>query len=420
MEKAKSWSIPKRFIWEAYKRVKANRGAAGVDDQSIEEFDADLKNNLYKLWNRMSSGSYFPPPVKRVQIDKRDGGKRPLGIPTVSDRVAQAVVKGYLEPELEKHFHPDSYGYWPGKSALEAVGVARQRCWRHAWVLDLDIRAYFDSIPHELLLRAVRKHTNCAWVLLYIERWLKAPVQLEDGTLEPRQKGSPQGSVVSPLLANLFLHWAFDRWMVRNHPEIPFERFADDLLCHCDTEHQARILKDELEKRFAECGLELHPDKTHIVYCKDDDRRGTYAHEKFDFLGYTFRARRSKNRWGKYFVNFSPGVSNRATKAIREEIRCWQLRCRVDRWIDDLARMFNPMIRGWINYYGRYYKSALYPTLRHLDRHLAGWAMAKYKRLRRHRRRAEHWIHKVALRDLTLFAHWPLLHRATTGTVRAG
>jgi len=420
LEKAKSWSIPKRFIWEAYKRVKANRGAAGVDDQSIEEFDADLKNNLYKLWNRMSSGSYFPPPVKRVQIDKRDGGKRPLGIPTVSDRVAQAVVKGYLEPELEKHFHPDSHGYRPGKSALEAVGVARQRCWRHAWALDLDIRAYFDSIPHELLLRAVRKHTNCAWVLLYIERWLKAPVQLEDGTLEPRQKGSPQGSVVSPLLANLFLHWAFDRWMVRNHPEIPFERFADDLLCHCDTEHQARILKDELEKRFAECGLELHPDKTHIVYCKDDDRRGTYAHEKFDFLGYTFRARRSKNRWGKYFVNFSPGVSNRATKAIREEVRCWQLRCRVDRWIDDLARMFNPMIRGWINYYGRYYKSALYPTLRHLDRHLAGWAMAKYKRLRRHRRRAEHWIHKVALRDPTLFAHWPLLHRATTGTVRAG
>jgi RNA-directed DNA polymerase len=420
LDQAKSWSIPKRFVWEAYKRVKANRGAAGVDDQSIEEFEADLKNNLYKLWNRMSSGSYFPPPVKRVQIDKRDGGKRPLGIPTVSDRIAQAVVKGYLEPELEKHFHPDSYGYRHGKSALEAVGVARQRCWRHAWVLDLDIRAYFDSIPHELLLRAVRKHTNCAWVLLYIERWLKAPVQLEDGTLEPREKGSPQGSVISPLLANLFLHWAFDRWMVRHHPEMPFERFADDILCHCDTERQARILRGELEKRFAECGLELHPDKTRIVYCKDDDRRGTYAHEKFDFLGYTFRARRSKNRWGKYFVNFSPGVSNAATKAIRDAIRCWQLRCRADKWIDDLARMFNPIIRGWINYYGRYYKSALYPTLRHLDRRLAHWAMAKYKRLRRHRRRAEHWIREVASRDPALFAHWPLLHRATTGTVRAG
>lgn len=228
MDKAKSWSIPKRWVWEAYKRVKANRGAAGVDNQSIEEFEADLQNNLYRLWNRMSSGSYFPPPVKRVQIDKRDGGKRLLGIPTVSDRVAQGVVKGYLEPELERYFHPDSYGYRPGKSALDAVGVARKRCWRYDWALHLDIRAYFDSILHELLLKAVRKHTECAWVLLYIERWLKAPVQLEDGTLEPREKGSPQGSVVSPLLSNLFLHYTFDRWMAKHHPDIPFERFAVD------------------------------------------------------------------------------------------------------------------------------------------------------------------------------------------------
>jgi group II intron reverse transcriptase/maturase len=199
LDKAKPWSIPKQQVWEAYKRVKANRGAAGVDDQSIEEFERDLKNNLYKLWNRMSSGSYFPLPVKRVQIAKRGGGTRPLGIPTVADRIAQAVVKAYLEPELEKYFHPDSYGYRPGKSALQAVGVARERCWRYAWALDLDIRAFFDSIPHELLLRAVRKHTDCPWALLYIERLLKAPVQLEDGALEPREKGTPQGSVVSPL-----------------------------------------------------------------------------------------------------------------------------------------------------------------------------------------------------------------------------
>ena len=288
-----------------------------MDDQSIEEFEKDLKNNLYKLWNRMSSGSYLPPPVKRVQIDKRGGGKRPLGIPTVSDRIAQAVVKGYLEPELEKHFHPDSYGYRPGKSALQAVGKARQRCWRYAWVLDLDIKAFFDSVPHELLLRAVRKHTDCRWVLLYVERWLKAPVQLDDGTLQPREKGTPQGSVVSPLLSNLFLHYTFDRWMAKHHPNIPFERFADDLLCHCNSEEQARELKDILERRFADCGLELHPSKTKIVYCKDDDRRGNYPNEKFDFLGYEFRPRRSKNRWGKFFVNFSPGVSKAATKAIR-------------------------------------------------------------------------------------------------------
>jgi len=415
LDKAKSWSIPKRWVGDAYKRVKANRGAAGVDEQTIEEFERDLANNLYKLWNRMSSGSYFPPPVKRVHIDKRGGGNRPLGIPTVSDRIAQAVVKGYLEPELEKHFHPNSYGYRPGKSALDAVGVARERCWRYAWLLDLDIRSYFDSISHELLLRAVRRHTDCPWVLLYIERWLKAPVQLEDGTLEPREKGSPQGSVISPLLANLFLHYTFDRWMTKHYPDVPFERFADDALCHCVSEEQAKKLREALERRFAECGLQLHPEKTKIVYCKDDDRRGNFLHEKFDFLGYSFQARRSKNHWGKFFVNFSPGVSNAATKAIREEIRGWQLRCRIDRWIDDLARMFNPIIRGWITYYGRYYKSALYPTLRYLDQGLAAWAMAKYKRLRRHRRRAEQWVCKTALRDPRLFAHWPLLHHAPTG-----
>jgi RNA-directed DNA polymerase len=415
LDKAKSWSIPKLYVWDAYKRVKANRGAAGVDDQTIEEFERDLANNLYKLWNRMSSGSYFPPPVKRVNIEKRGGGFRPLGIPTVSDRIAQAVVKGYLEPELEKHFHPDSYGYRPGKSALDAVGVARERCWRYAWVLDLDIKSYFDTISHELLLRAVRKHTDCPWVLLYIERWLKAPVQLEDGTLEPRERGTPQGSVISPLLSNLFLHYTFDKWMARNHPDIPFERFADDAVCHCVNESQAKILKEALEKRFAECGLQIHPEKTKIVYCKDDDRRGNSKNESFDFLGYSFRARRSKNRFGKFFVNFSPGVSNAAAKAIREEIRRWQLRCRIDKWIDDLARMFNPVIRGWITYYGRYYKSALYPTFRYLDQCLANWATAKYKRLRRHRQRAGQWVSKTASRDPRLFDHWPLLRRAATG-----
>ena len=220
---------------------------------------------------------------------------------------------------------------------------------------------------------------------------------------------------MSPILANLFLHYAFDRWMAEHYPSIPFERFADDILCHCHSEEQAKALKDALERRFTACGLELHPTKTKIVYCKDDDRRGTYPHERFDYLGYTFRARRSKNRWGKYFVNFSPGVSNVATKAIREEIRNWQLRCRVDKWIDDLARMFNPIIRGWITYYGRFYKSALYPTLRYLDLRLTQWAMAKYKRLKRHRRRATHWIRRASLRDPTLFAHWPVLRRAAAG-----
>ena len=406
MEKAKPFSISKREVWEAYKRVKANQGAAGVDGQSIAEFESDLSNNLYKLWNRLASGSYFPPPVRRVDIPKGDGRTRPLGIPTVADRIAQMVVKRYLEPEVDKHFHPDSYGYRPGKSALDAVGQARERCWRYDWVLDLDIKGFFDNLDHELMMRAVRKHTDCPWVLLYIERWLKAPVQMPDGTLVDRDRGTPQGGVISPLLANLFLHYTFDVWMQHNHPDIPFERYADDAVCHCRTEAQAQRLRQELEQRFAACRLELHPQKTKIVYCKDDDRRGSYPQERFDFLGYTFRPRRSKNRWGKYFVNFSPAASAEAMRDFRRELRRWHLHTRSDKSLEDLSRMFNPVLRGWVNYYSRFYKSALYPTFQHLDRLLVRWAMRKYKRLRGHQRRAAHWLRRIARSQPNLFAHW--------------
>lgn len=349
--------------------------------------------------------------MKRVEIPKNDGGVRPLGIPTVADRIAQAVVKAELEPNLERHFHEDSYGYRPNKSALQAVGVARQRCWRRDWVLDLDIRAFFDQIEHDLLMRAVRKHTDKVWVRLYIERWLKAPVQLPDGNQHRRERGSPQGSVISPLLANLFLHYAFDKWMADHHSNIWFERYADDICCHCRSEAQAKWLMNTLEKRFRDCGLELHPDKSKIVYCQDTDRRLDYPCTSFDFLGYRFRPRRSKSREGKYFVNFSPAISNKAAKRIRQKIKGWQLRCRIDKRIDDLARMFNPVIQGWINYYGGYCKSALYPTLRYLDGCLACWAMAKYKQLRRHRRRAGQWIAAIAKRSPGLFVHWRLMKR---------
>jgi group II intron reverse transcriptase/maturase len=266
VNKAKPFCISKWEVWEAYRRVKANQGAAGVDGQSISEFEVDLKNNLFKIWNRMSSGSYFPPPVRRVDIPKENGRMRPLGIPTVADRIAQTVVKRCLEPILEEYFHPDSYGYRPGKSAIEAVGTARQRCWRYDWVLDLDIKGFFDSIDHCLLMRAVRKHTDCKWVLLYIERWLKAPVQLADGGLIHRGKGTPQGGVISPLLANLFLHYAFDKWIQRHYPRIPFERYADDGICHCRSKAEAEGLRVAIERRFAECGLELNLQKTKIVY----------------------------------------------------------------------------------------------------------------------------------------------------------
>ena len=414
MDKAKPFNIPKREVWEAYKRVRANQGAAGVDGQSIAEFEQDLSNNLYKLWNRLSSGSYFPPPVRRVDIPKATGGTRPLGIPTVTDRIAQMVVKRYLEPLLEPLFHEDSYGYRPGKSAIQAVGTARQRCWRRDWVLDLDIKGFFDNIDHGLLIRAVRKHTDCKWVLLYTERWLKAPVRFADGTLEARDRGTPQGGVISPLLANLFLHYALDAWMVRNHPDIPFERYADDGIYHCANLAQAERLKALVEQRLTDCGLALHPDKTKIVYCKDTRRRGDYPRHKFDFLGYTFRPRKSKNRRGEYFVSFSPAVSNKAATAIRRTMRRWALHQRSDKSLEDLAGIVNPALRGWINYYGRFYKSALYPPLRHLDRYLTRWAMRKYKGLKGRKRRAAQWLARIARRQPWLFAHWQSL-KATAG-----
>jgi RNA-directed DNA polymerase len=275
---AKPYVIPKRLVWEAYQRVKANRGAAGVDGESLAAFEKDLKGNLNKVWNRMSSGSYFPPPVRLVEIPKDNGGKRPLGIPTVADRVAQTVVKMVFEPLVEPVFHQDSYGYRPGRSALDAVGVARKRCWGADWVIDLDIKGFFDSISHDLVERAVAHHTDLPWVRLYVGRWLRAPVQRPDGTLEERTKGTPQGGVISPLLANLFLHYAFDLWMQRTFPRVQFERYADDAIVHCRSKGQARAVLEAIRGRFEQCGLERHPVKTRIVYCKDDDRPGEYEH----------------------------------------------------------------------------------------------------------------------------------------------
>jgi len=406
---AKPFSISKKVVWEAYKRVKANQGAAGVDSESVEEFERDLKNNLYKIWNRMSSGTYFPPPVRSVAIPKKDGGERRLGIPTVSDRIAQTVVKLYLEPLVEPHFHPDSYGYRPKKSAADALATARQRCWRHDWVIDLDIRGFFDNLDHALIMRAVGKYTQCPWILLYVKRWLEAPAQQEDGTLVPRTRGTPQGGVASPLLANIFLHLAFDNWMRETHPYVPFERYADDIVAHCKTKNQARQVLESIKRRLEQCRLEVHPEKTKIVYCKDDDRRGGHTQEKFNFLGYTFRPRRSKNRWGKFFISFTPAMSNEAAKKMRQEMRRWHINLRSDKAIDDLARMWNPVLRGWIQYFGRFYKSAMYPVFRHFNGLLVRWAMRKYKRLQRHRLRAERWLGGIARREPRLFAHWHLL-----------
>ena len=408
MSEAKPFCITKWEVWEAYQGVKANQGAAGVDEESIEDFERNLKGNLYKIWNRMSSGSYFPPPVRTVRIPKAKGGERKLGIPTVSDRIAQQVVKSRLEPMVEPLFHADSYGYRPGKSALDAVKKARERCWREDWIIDLDIKGFFDNIRQDLLMRAVKHEAKEQWVVLYIERWLKAPMQEEDGQLIAREKGTPQGGVISPLLANLFLHYAFDRWLGKRYPQLKFERYADDAIVHCRTEREAQEVRAAIAARLEECGLELHPEKTKVVYCKDDIRGEGYLNEKFDFLGYTFRPRRSITRKGKLFIGFSPAVSDDAVKKIRGEIRSWKLHLCSGTTLEELARKFNPIVRGWLQYYGRYYRSALNAPMRHLDRTLARWAERKYKKLRGHKRRARSWIERLSRRDPTLWAHWQM------------
>ena len=418
MDEAKPFKIPKRDVWEAFKRVKANQGAAGVDGQSIADFEANLKGNLYKLWNRMSSGSYFPQPVRRVDIPKADSGTRPLGIPTIADRVAQEVARRFLEPSLEPVFHPDSYGYRPGKSAIDAVRTARQRCWRYDWVLDLDVRAFFDTIDWELMLKAVRQHTDCPWVLLYIERWLQAPVQMGDGSIVARTAGTPQGGVISPLLANLFMHYVFDMWMTREFPRIPFERYADDAICHCRSLEEAQTLWRALSERLAACKLVLHPEKTKIVYCKDANRRGDFPNIRFDFLGYQFRAR--KTMWkGKPAHSFLPAVSPKALTRISRDIRRWTLHHRSDKSLVELAAIYNPTIRGWITYYSHFYKTRLRPTLVRIDVYVIRWARRKYKRLVHQTRGARDWFERLRRTAPRLFAHWPLCHGSgrTSGAV---
>lgn len=409
MDKTKSYEISKTVVWEAYKKVKANKGAAGIDNESIKVFEESLKDNLYKIWNRMSSGSYFPPPVKAVEIPKKSGGVRILGIPTVSDRIAQMTAKMYFEPLVEPYFHQDSYGYRANKSAIDAVAITRKRCWRYNWVLEFDIRGLFDNIDHELLMTAVKKHTDCKWVILYIERWLKTPFQNREGKVIKRTSGTPQGGVISPVLANLFLHYVFDKWMEINCPNNPWARYADDGIAHCKTRQEAENLLEKLKERFGKCKLELHPDKTKIVYCKDDDRKEEHEEIKFDFLGYTFRPRRSKSKYGKFFINFTPAVSNKAKKAIRKVIHDWRMHLKPDKNLNDLSKMFNPIIRGWINYYCCFYKSGLYPVLRHINMALTRWVRRKYKKFGKHRKRAEVWLGKIARRDPKLFSHWQMV-----------
>ncbi len=408
--KVKSFDISKYLIVEAWRKVEANAGAPGVDGVSVSGFRADLRDNLYKVWNRMSAGSYMPGAVRAVEIPKDHGaGVRVLGVPNVADRVAQTAAAIVLEEKLEPIFHRDSYGYRRGRSALDALATTRRRCWEQDWVVDLDVRAFFDSVDHDLMLKAVAHHTDERWVLLCIERWLKAPIQMPDGTLVARERGTPQGSPISPVLANLFMHYAFDRWMDREHPAYRFERYADDAVVHCDSGDQARRLVRSISERLGSVGLELHPGKTKVVYCKDGKRRGTAEHTSFDFLGYTFRARVVRGRRG-FFVSFNPAMSNKARKAVGTQIRGWHLNRRSGHDLSGIAAEVNPQVRGWINYYGRFYRSTLYSLATRIDEHLVRWAMQKYKRLRGHTTRAWAWLKAVRQREPALFAHWQIAH----------
>jgi RNA-directed DNA polymerase len=403
----KAFEISKRLIWDAYQKVKANKGAAGVDRQTLTEFARDEKNNLYKIWNRMSSGTYFPPPVRAVEIPKSGGGVRVLGVPTVADRIAQTVVAMVLEPGVEKVFHPDSYGYRPGRSALDAVDTCQRRCWEQQWVLDLDIQGFFDNVPHEPILAAVRKHSELAWVSLYVQRWLVAPIQATDGSLHARDRGTPQGSAISPVLANLFMHYAFDAWLGREQPQVRFERYCDDIIVHCHSQAQAKFIRNVIAGRLWRFGLRLHPEKTRIVHCPQGDRDRQQADVEFTFLGYTFRPRYARTHSGGWRTGFLPAVSKAAMKSMARVIRGWRLGRRTDLSFREVATMVNRIVSGWINYYGRFYKSRLIAFLAsRLNPHLVKWACRKFKHLHRSPAKARRRIAQIATEFPGIFIHW--------------
>jgi len=418
-DRTKSLPITKLMVWDGYLSVKRNKGGTGVDQMTIEELEKDLGNKLYKLWNRMSSGSYFPPEVRRVMIPKGGKGYRPLGIPTVLDRIAQSVVKAYIEPRLEAIFHESSYGYRPGRSAHQALERARANCREHDWVIDLDIKGFFENIDQRLLLKALEKHVTEKWVMMYVKRWLGAGVLHEDGRREKAEKGTPQGGVISPLLANLYLHYAFDVWISRKKSYIQFERYADDIIVHCKTEEEAIELLKQIEERLKECGLEINPDKTRIVYCKDSNRKGkTKRPKKFTFLGYDFKPRKRMNRSsGKRFVGFDLGISAKAKVKIKSALRVEMKNLTADISLEEIAGMLNARLRGWIGYYARFSQWDTRVVWHWLNYRLVLWRRKHFKRHKNGSRSATRWLYSCYTRSPSLFEHWRL---AAPGRVLRG
>lgn len=403
---SRSFNIPKQRVYDAWKLVKANKGGAGTDGVSLEKFEENLKDNLYKIWNRMTSGSYMPPPVRGVDIPKGEGKTRRLGIPTVGDRIAQAVVKLTIEPQLDPIFHEDSYGYRPGKSAHDAIEVTRKRCWQNDWLLEFDIRGMFDNIPHELIMKALGHHTQERWLLLYCDRWLTASMIGPTGEIMERTRGTPQGGVISPLLMNLFMHYAFDEWMGREFPELSWVRFADDGCVHARSRQEAEKVMERLGSRLREVGLEMHPDKTRIVYCRDANRRGDFRPDIFTFLGFDFRPRSAKSRRGT-FTSFLPSVGKRQLKEMRRRIKHeFKLKRKLHWSLSAIAEMVNPVLRGWLQYYGAFCGSEMLSLWRYMNQVLCNWAVRKYKGLNRGQSNGFNLLKRAFRARPKLFVHW--------------
>lgn len=405
MSGSKGFEIPKELVWRAYKDVRANRGAPGYDGVTITEFDRRRDRNLYKIWNRLVSGAYFPPPVLEKKIPKLTGGERVLGIPTLSDRIAQGAIKIFLEAQLNPLFHSDSYGYRPDKSAHQALEVTKRRCWQYGWVLEIDIKGFFDNVRHDLVLKALKHHKVPKWVTLYCERWLKAPMVTKDCVVTKRSVGTPQGGVISPLLANLVLHYAVDVWMQRSHPKSPFARYADDLVCHCKSMREAEKLKSSLRKRLAEVGLELNIEKTRVVYVDTFQRYNVPT--QFTFLGYDFKLRLLKDPKGQLFRKTMPGASMKAMKRMTEIVKSWKIHRSTKENLDDFARRYNATVRGWINYYGKFwYRNFSYRLWSAVQSRLLKWTRNKF---RVSKREAERILKNEQRERPKLFAHWCLL-----------
>jgi RNA-directed DNA polymerase len=404
-QQGKPFDVGKGEVQRAWEKVRGARGAPGADGVTIAEFEGNLKDNLYRIWNRMASGTYFPPPVKAVEIPKADGGTRMLGVPSVGDRVAQTVAAARIGAVVEPLFHDDSYGYRPGRSGLDAAGTCRERCWKYDWVLDLDVSRFFDSVSWDLMLKAAEAQDVPRWVVLYVRRWLAAPVVMPDGSVAEREAGTPQGSAVSPVLANLFMHYAFDAWMTANFPDCPFERYADDAVVHCRSLERTREVRAALEERMGQVGLRLHPGKTRIVYCKDGKRRGPWdGPVSFDFLGFTFRARSARGKHGR-FTGFIPAISTRNKARISAEITSWKLHRLVNLTERQLSERISGQVRGWMGYYGKFCRSELYPLLARINYRIQEWGRNKYKRLRSRKKMREAW-HRLTSRCPWLFPHW--------------